>query len=95
MSMDKATVRKVATLARLDVPEANLDRVAGQLDGLLKWIEQLQEVNTDNVEPLASVSDITLKLRPDIVNDGGDPDRVLANAPETVEGYFVVPKVVE
>ena len=95
MTMDKNTVRKVATLARLEVPDSDLDRVGGQLNGILKWIEQLQAVNTDGVEPLASVVDITLKLREDVVNDGGDPARVLANAPETTENFYVVPKVVE
>jgi aspartyl-tRNA(Asn)/glutamyl-tRNA(Gln) amidotransferase subunit C len=95
MSMDKNTVRKVATLARLEVPDSDLDRVAGQLGGILDWIEQLQAVNTDGVEPLASVVDIALKMRPDVVNDGGDPEKVLANAPETIEGFYVVPKVVE
>ncbi len=95
MSMDKDTVRKAASLGRLEIPEGDLDRWAKQLSGILKWIEQLQDVNTDGVEPLASVVDIELHLRKDEVNDGGDPERVLSNAPESVEGYYVVPKVVE
>ncbi len=95
MSMDKETVRKAARLGRIEVAEADLDGWAKQLSGILKWIEQLQEVNTDGVEPLANVVDIDLMLRKDAVTDGGNPDKVLSNAPETVEGYYVVPKVVE
>jgi aspartyl-tRNA(Asn)/glutamyl-tRNA(Gln) amidotransferase subunit C len=94
-SMDKETVRKAARLGRIEVAEADLDGWAKQLSGILKWIEQLQEVKTDGVEPLANVVDIDLALRKDAVNDGGDPDKVLSNAPESVEGYYVVPKVVE
>ena len=95
MSINKDTVRKAARLGHIEVPEAELDGWAKQLGGILKWIEQLQEVNTDNVEPLANVVDIELKLRADIVDDGNDPEKVLSNAPESVEGYYVVPKVVE
>jgi aspartyl-tRNA(Asn)/glutamyl-tRNA(Gln) amidotransferase subunit C len=95
MSMDKDTVRKVARLARLEVQDAELDSRAAQLGGILKWIEQLQELNTDNVEPLRNVVDMELKLRPDVVNDGGYADEILANAPEHTQGFFVVPKVVE
>jgi aspartyl-tRNA(Asn)/glutamyl-tRNA(Gln) amidotransferase subunit C len=95
MSMDKETVRKAARLGRIAVPEADLEGWAKQLGGILKWIEQLQEVNTENVEPLQSIVDIKLHLRKDEVNDGGNPERVLSNAPETAENYFVVPKVVE
>ena len=95
MSLDKETVRKVAGLARLRVTEADLDKYAPQLSGIMKWIEQLAEVNTDNVEPLASVVNIDLKLRRDEVTDGGIQESVLANAPEAVEGFYVVPKVVE
>ena len=95
VSMDKETVRKAARLGRIEIAEADLDGWAKQLSGILKWIEQLQEVNTDNVEPLANVVDIELHLREDEQTDGGDPGKVLSNAPETVEGYYVVPKVVE
>ncbi|MBI2235307.1 MAG: Asp-tRNA(Asn)/Glu-tRNA(Gln) amidotransferase subunit GatC [Micavibrio aeruginosavorus] len=93
--MDKATVKKVATLARLAITEAEQEKFATQLGGILKWVEMMGEVNTDNVEPLANVVNIDLKLRPDIVNDGDIRDAVLANAPEALEGFFVVPKVVE
>lgn len=95
MVMDKQTVRKVATLARLEIPETDQDKVAAQLGGILTWIEQLQAVNTDGIEPLANVVNIELKLRKDEVTDGGSPEKVLSNAPETVENYYVVPKVVE
>ena len=95
MSMDKATVKKVASLARLAITEEQAEKLAPQLGGLIKWVEQLGEVNTDNVAPLASVVDINLGLRPDVVNDGGIQADVLANAPESMEGFFVVPKVVE
>lgn len=93
--MDKATVRKVATLARLHVTEEDQEKYATQLGGIFKWIEQMSEVNTDNVKPLSSVIDLPTPLRADMVNDGGIQDDILANAPEAVEGFFVVPKVVE
>lgn len=95
MSMDKATVRKVARLGRLALSDEELDRMGVQINGILKWIEQLKEVNTDNIEPLANVVDISLKLRKDEVNDGGSAAKVLANAPEETQGFYVVPKVVE
>lgn len=95
MALDKATVKKVATLARLAMDDAQLDRMAPQVSGIINWIEQLAEVNTDNVEPLSSVVDITLPLRKDEVNDGGCMEKILANAPEATQGYFVVSKIVE
>jgi aspartyl-tRNA(Asn)/glutamyl-tRNA(Gln) amidotransferase subunit C len=93
--MDKATVKKVATLARLHVSEEEQEKYAAQLGGIFKWIEQMNEVNVDNVKPLASVIDMPTPLRADVVNDGGKQADILANAPEAVEGFFVVPKVVE
>jgi len=93
--MDKATVKKVATLARLAVTEEEQEKYAAQLGGIFKWIEQMNEVNTDNVKPLASVSEISGVLRPDVVNDGGKQEDILANAPEATEGFFVVPKIIE
>lgn len=95
MSVDEKTVRKVARLARLEVTDEDVTRLVPQMNGLLKWIQQLQEVNTDGVEPLANVANIDLVLRPDQVTDGGYADSVLANAPEATQGFFVVPKVVE
>ena len=93
--MDKSTVKKVATLARIAVTDADLEKYTPQLAGMIKWVEQLSEVNTDNVAPLASVVNISLPLRADVVNDGNQQESVLANAPESLEGFFVVPKVVE
>lgn len=93
--MDIQTVKKVATLARLEMNESELEAVRAKLGNIMKFVEQLGEVNTDNVEPLANVVDIKLRLREDIVNDGNMQDKVLANAPETMEGFFVVSKVVE
>jgi aspartyl-tRNA(Asn)/glutamyl-tRNA(Gln) amidotransferase subunit C len=95
MSLDKATVKKVAALARIAMSDEDLAKYTPQLSGMLKWVEQLSEVNTDNVKPLASVVDIELELREDKVTDGGKQEDILANAPESVEGFFVVPKVVE
>lgn len=95
MSVDKTTVAKIARLARLHVPEERQDAIADELNGILDWIAELDEVNTDNVEPLASVTGHSLPLREDIVTDGNKVDEVLANVPESASGFFVVPKVVE
>ena len=95
MSVDKTTVAKIARLARLHVPEERQDAIANELNGILDWIAELDEVNTDNVEPLASVTGHSLPLREDIVTDGNKVDEVLKNVPESASGFFVVPKVVE
>lgn len=95
MSIDKETVRKVAGLARLKLNEEELERFTPQVAGILKWVDMLGEVNTDNVAPLANVVNSDLKLRQDAINDGGYQKEILANAPESMEGFFVVPKVVE
>jgi aspartyl-tRNA(Asn)/glutamyl-tRNA(Gln) amidotransferase subunit C len=95
MAIDAATVRKVARLARIAVPEERLDPLAQELSGILNWIEQLGEVDTDGVEPMTSAVAATLPLREDVVTDGGNAARVLSNAPKSVDGFYVVPKVVE
>ena len=105
MSLDKETVARIARLARLKVPDEELEPLAGELSGILAWIEQLNEVDTNNVAPLASVSDVTLPMREDKVTDGGIAEKVLANAPggavyvdpddKHAGGFFTVPKVVE
>lgn len=96
MSLDPQTVRKVARLARLRLPEERIEPLAGELSGIMAWIEQLQEVDTEGVEPLtAAVSGSKLPLREDVVTEGNVPDEVLANAPSRRDGFFVVPKVVE
>jgi len=95
MSIDAATVRRVAQLARIREPEDRLEPLAQELSGILAWIEQLNEVNTDGVEPMTSVVAAKLPMREDVVTDGGCADDVLANAPRSDKGFFVVPKVVE
>lgn len=95
MSLDKKAVAKVASLARLKVSDEDLEKYGPQLTNIISFVEQLSEVDTDNVEPLANVVDITLRLREDEITDGNVQKDVLANAPETLEGFFVVPKVVE
>lgn len=95
MSIDAATVRKVARLARIAEPEDRLEPLARELSGILDWIEQLNEVDVDGVEPMTSAVHTPLPMRDDVVTDGGDPAKVLANAPKTVSNFFVVPKVVE
>lgn len=95
MSIDKQTVLKVANLARIEVTDSEAEAMVGKLDKIIGFVEQLSEVDTDNVEPLANVVDIELRLREDVVSDGDCQDKVLANAPESMEGFYVVPKVVE
>jgi aspartyl-tRNA(Asn)/glutamyl-tRNA(Gln) amidotransferase subunit C len=95
MAIDAATVKKVASLARIREPEERLEPLARELSGILQWIEQLAEVDTDGVEPMTSVVEAALPWREDVVTDGGDPAKVLANAPRADRGFFVVPKVVE
>ena len=95
MSVDKGTVAKIARLARINVPEDRLQPVAAELSGILDWIAELDEVETQNVEPLASVTGHALPMRDDVVTDGDCADIVLANVPEGASGFFVVPKVVE
>ena len=105
MSLDKDTVARIARLARLKVPDEELGTLAGELSGILAWIEQLNEVDTGNVEPMASVSDVTLPMREDKVTDGHIAEKILANAPDgavyiepgdrNAGGFFTVPKVVE
>jgi aspartyl-tRNA(Asn)/glutamyl-tRNA(Gln) amidotransferase subunit C len=94
-SLDKAAVARIATLARIEVPEADLDRLAQELSAILGWIEQLDEVDTTGVEPMRAVMPIPARWRRDEVTDGGRAAEILANAPAAHDGYFVVPKVVE
>ena len=95
MAIDAATVRKVAKLAHIRMPEDQLEPPAQRLDGIMRWIEQLGEVDTDGVEPMTSAVAVAMPMREDVVTEGGDPAKVLANAPKTDRGFFVVPKVVE
>ncbi|MGE4049246.1 MAG: Asp-tRNA(Asn)/Glu-tRNA(Gln) amidotransferase subunit GatC, partial [Acetobacteraceae bacterium] len=82
MSLDPATVRRIATLARIRVEEAEVETLRHELNGILGWIEQLNEVNVDGVEPLTGGARMALKMRDDVVTDGGYPDKALSNAPE-------------
>lgn len=95
MAIDAATVKKVARLARIAEPDEKLEPLARELSGILNWIEQLNEVDTDGVEPMTTSVETTLPMREDVVTEGGDATRVLANAPKSVKGFYVVPKVVE
>lgn len=103
MSLTKDDVRKIAFLARVRVPDDALEPLAGELSNIIGWVEQLNEVDTDGVEPMTSVADMTWPRRDDTVNDGGCADKVLANATEPEKksndakdgGFYTVPKVVE
>jgi aspartyl-tRNA(Asn)/glutamyl-tRNA(Gln) amidotransferase subunit C len=99
MAIDKSTVRKVARLARIAEPEERLEALAAELNGILKWIEQLNEVDIAGVEAMTSTVDIKLPMREDALatgpTGGGQPENVVANAPKTEDHFFVVPKVVE
>jgi aspartyl-tRNA(Asn)/glutamyl-tRNA(Gln) amidotransferase subunit C len=95
MSVDQNTVRRIARLARLKVSEEDVPRLEGELNAILKWIELLNEVDVSNVEPLTSVVAMRMKMRDDVVTDGGIPQQITANAPAADDGFFTVPKVVE
>ena len=95
MAVDAATVRKVARLARIAVPDEALEPMAQEINGIMQWIEQLNEVDTDGVEPMTSAVAMTLPLREDVVTDGACVDKVVLNAPKTADGFFIVRKVVE
>ena len=95
MAIDAATVKKVARLARIREPDDRLEALADELNGILAWIEQLNEVDTEGVEPMTSAVATKLPMREDVVSEPGDAARILANAPKSERGFFVVPKVVE
>ena len=95
MALDKATVARIATLARIRVGEDELEPLAAELSGILDWVEQLMAVDTADVPPMTSVAEMTLPMRDDVVTEGANRDGVLANAPRAARGFFAVPKVVE
>jgi aspartyl-tRNA(Asn)/glutamyl-tRNA(Gln) amidotransferase subunit C len=95
MSVDEAAVRKIASLARLAVTDQEVAAMTGELNNILGWVEQLSEVDTNGVEPLAAVIPNQLRLREDVVTDGDIQDDVLANAPQAEHGFYAVPKVIE
>jgi aspartyl-tRNA(Asn)/glutamyl-tRNA(Gln) amidotransferase subunit C len=95
MSVDAATVRHIAKLARIAVSEEEVTALAPELSNILGWVEQLQEVDVEGVEPMTAVIPNALRLRADEVTDGGKRDDILANAPAAEHGFFAVPKVIE
>ena len=95
MSVDQDTVKRVARLARIKVSDDEAEALRGELNAILGWVEQLDEVDVTGVEPMTSVIPMAMKTRDDEVTDGGRADEIVANAPATQDGYFLVPKVVE
>ena len=95
MSLTEQNTKKVASLARLKVEGEELKEVGNKLNNILHMMDELKQVDTENVLPLSSVADIHLRLRADIVNDGGNAHAVLRNAPEEIQGFYGVPKVVD
>lgn len=95
MSVDQKLVAKIANLARIRIPADEQVLVAKELTNILNWVEQLNEVDVEGIEPLASVNDSSLRMRGDLVTDGGRPEDILANAPASTADFFTVPKVVE
>jgi aspartyl-tRNA(Asn)/glutamyl-tRNA(Gln) amidotransferase subunit C len=95
MSVDTATVRHIAKLARIAMSDAEVEALVPELNNILGWVEQLQEVDVTGVEPMTAVIPNTLRMRDDAVTDGGIREEVLANAPVAEHGFFAVPKVIE
>jgi aspartyl-tRNA(Asn)/glutamyl-tRNA(Gln) amidotransferase subunit C len=95
MSVDQNTVRRIARLARIAVPEEDVPHLQGELNAILAFVEQLNEVDVDGVEPMTSVTPMVMKKRQDEVTDGGDAEPIVRNAPATDDNFFLVPKVVE
>lgn len=95
MSVDTATVRRIAHLARIAVEDGEVEHLRGEINAILAFVEQLSEVNVEGVEPMTSVTPMDMKKRQDLVTDGGIPDLIVKNAPATEDHFFLVPKVVE
>ena len=95
MSVDAATVRRIAHLARIAVKEDEIEHLKGELNAMLAFVEQLSEVNVEGVEPMTSVTPMAMKMREDVVTDGGIAADIVKNAPQTDDHFFLVPKVVE
>lgn len=95
MSVDEVTVRRIAHLSRIAIADADVKRMEGELNAILRFVDQLNEVDVTGVEPMVSVTPMRLKTREDAVTEGGDSAAVLTNAPATEDGFFLVPKVVE
>ncbi|MBP5344228.1 MAG: Asp-tRNA(Asn)/Glu-tRNA(Gln) amidotransferase subunit GatC [Alphaproteobacteria bacterium] len=95
MALNQETIKNLSSLSRLRLPAEREAKILGDLQSILDWVEQLKEVNIDGVEPLVSVTEGTAPMREDVVTDGGLQTELMANAPEQVQGFYVVPKVVE
>ena len=95
MSVDKATVQRIAHLARIAIGDAEAEAMQGELNAILGFVEQLEAVDVEGVEPMTSVTPMQLRMREDVVTDGDDAAHIVANAPDTDDNYFLVPKVVE
>ena len=95
MSVDQATVRRIAHLSRISIDDAQAETLQAELNGILGWIEQLNEVDVEGVEPMTSVQPMAIPQRKDVVTDGGYAQKIVANAPASEDSYFMVPKVVE
>ena len=95
MAVDPDTVRHVAKLARMRLEPAQQESLATELSNIIRWVEQLNELDTDGVEPMTSVAEMNIKMRDDVVTDGNRQDDIIANAPQSKHGFFVVPRVVE
>jgi len=95
MALDKATIAHIAALARIRLSESELEPLADELSQILTWVEELNEVDTTGVLPIASAAAASLPMRDDAVTDGNCPDAILGNAPKATRGFFAVPKVVE
>jgi aspartyl-tRNA(Asn)/glutamyl-tRNA(Gln) amidotransferase subunit C len=95
MSVDADTVRRIAHLARIAVADSEVENLRAELNAMLAFVEQLQEVNVEGVEPMTSVTPMAMKKRHDVVTDGNDAEAVLKNAPQSDDNFYLVPKVVE
>ena len=95
MSLDKSTLERVAYLARIKIDNSEIDKMIEELNNIMKWVEKLNEVDIEDVQPMTGVSSMTLREREDKVTDGGLEDKILSNAPEKIDGSFTVPKVIE
>jgi aspartyl-tRNA(Asn)/glutamyl-tRNA(Gln) amidotransferase subunit C len=95
MSVDAATVRRIAHLARIAVKDEEVEHLQGELNAILAFVEQLSEVNVEGVEPMTSVIRMAMKMREDVVTDGDIAGQIVGNAPATEDNFFLVPKVVE
>lgn len=95
MSVDALTVRRIARLARIAVADDEIEHLKGELNAMLAFVEQLSEVNVEGVEPMTSVTPMAMKMRADAVVDGGNAEAVLANAPQSEDDFYLVPKVIE